>query len=123
MTTRSTRAGQQPPERRYPLARPHRLSAESLARTGGVHPDLVRRFAVLGLLDAERDATGRLWFPPGAPYQLARIQRLRAGLCLNYASIGLVLDLLDHIDHLEAELRRRPHRTPWAGARSEPPWT
>jgi hypothetical protein len=36
---------------------------------------------------------------------LARIQRLRSGLSLNYAAIGLVLDLLDRIDVLEAQVR------------------
>ena len=29
---------------------------------------------------------------------IARIQRLRAGLALNYAALGLVLDLLDRIE-------------------------
>jgi DNA-binding transcriptional MerR regulator len=88
-----------------------------VARRSGLHPDLVRRFVALGLVDAERDAAGHLVFDPTAPTVLARIQRLRSGLCLNYASIGLVLDLLDRISLLEAALRR-------AGTRSEtPPWT
>ncbi|HEY8556739.1 MAG TPA: chaperone modulator CbpM, partial [Actinomycetes bacterium] len=39
---------------------------------------------------------------------VARIQRLRTGLSLNYAAIGLVLDLLDRIDVLERDLRARP---------------
>jgi hypothetical protein len=47
-----------------------------------------------------------LWFAPGQLAVVARIQRLRAGLGLNYASIGLVLDLLDRITALEAALRR-----------------
>jgi hypothetical protein len=38
---------------------------------------------------------------------VARIQRLRSGLGLNYAAIGLVLDLLDHIEELESASRRR----------------
>jgi hypothetical protein len=37
--------------------------------------------------------------------RLARIQRLHATLSLNYAAIGLVLDLLDRIDVLEARVR------------------
>jgi DNA-binding transcriptional MerR regulator len=88
-----------------------------VARRSGLHPDLIRRFVALGLIDAERDAAGRLVFDPTAPAVLARIQRLRTGLCLNYASIGLVLDLLDRISLLEAALRG-------CGMRSEtPPWT
>ncbi len=94
-----------------------KLSLQTVARRSGVHPDLIRRFVALGLVEAERDASGGLVFEPTAPAALARVQRLRTGLCLNYASIGLVLDLLDRISLLEAALRGR-------GTRSEtPPWT
>jgi len=91
---------------RYPLAPPGRMSLTALARTARLHPELVRRYVALGLLECERDAAGQLWFPPKALSTLARIQRLRAGLSLNYAAIGLVLDLLDRIEELEAELSR-----------------
>ncbi|WP_432038855.1 chaperone modulator CbpM [Streptomyces cucumeris] len=102
---------------RFALVPVRRLSLETVARRCGLHPDLVRRFVALGLVGAERDAAGRLVFDPTAPATLARVQRLRAGLCLNYASIGLVLDLLDRIDRLETALRR-------GGTRSDqPPWT
>ncbi|MET7746104.1 chaperone modulator CbpM [Streptomyces sp. NPDC005385] len=102
---------------RYVLVAVPRLTLDAVARRSGLHPDLVRRFVALGLVDAERDAAGRLVFDLTAPAVLARIQRLRTGLCLNYASIGLVLDLLDRISLLEAALRGR-------GTRSEtPPWT
>ncbi|MDX2563004.1 chaperone modulator CbpM [Streptomyces sp. TX20-6-3] len=102
---------------RYALVPAPRLSLHAVARRSGLHPDLVRRFVALGLVDADRDAAGHLVFDPTAPTVLARIQRLRSGLCLNYASIGLVLDLLDRISLLEAALRGR-------GTRSEtPPWT
>ncbi|MEU6516168.1 chaperone modulator CbpM [Streptomyces sp. NPDC046978] len=102
---------------RYAIVPVPRLSLQTVARRSGVHPDLIRRFVALGLVEAERDASGGLVFEPTAPAALARVQRLRTGLCLNYASIGLVLDLLDRISMLEAALRR-------AGTRSEtPPWT
>ncbi|MFD5453011.1 MULTISPECIES: chaperone modulator CbpM [unclassified Streptomyces] len=105
------------PAVRYALVPVPRLSLDTVARRAGVHPDLVRRFVALGLVDAERDAAGRLVFDSAAPAVVARVQRLRSGLCLNYASIGLVLDLLDRISLLEAALRR-------AGTRSDiPPWT
>ncbi|MGV9640565.1 chaperone modulator CbpM [Streptomyces sp. NPDC003514] len=102
---------------RYPLVPVPRLALDTVARRAGVHPDLIRRFVALGLVDAERDAAGRLVFDSAAPATIARVQRLRSGLCLNYASIGLVLDLLDRISLLEAALRR-------TGTRSDiPPWT
>lgn len=101
----------------YALVPARRLTLETVASRAGLHPELVRRFVALGLVEAERDAAGRLVFSEGAPATLARVERLRTGLCLNYASIGLVLDLLDRIGRLEAALRR-------GGARSdEPPWT
>lgn len=89
----------------YPVAGPTRLSLDMFARRAGLHPELVRRFVALGLLDADRDAAGEMWFRPAALVTVARVQRLRAGLSLNYAAIGLVLDLLDRIDELEETLR------------------
>ncbi|MFE6128419.1 chaperone modulator CbpM [Streptomyces sp. NPDC056437] len=92
--------------RSYAMVPARRLSLDTVARRSGLHPDLVRRFVSLGLVEATRDARGELRFAPNAPATLARIQRLRAGLPLNYASIGLVLDLLDRITELEDALRR-----------------
>jgi len=94
----------------YPMTRPSRLSLDRFARQAGLHPQLVEKFVALGLLDAERDATGALWFRPAALVTVARVQRLRAGLSLNYAAIGLVLDLLNRIDELEAASRRTGSR-------------
>jgi hypothetical protein len=99
------------------LTRPDRLRLEEFARLAGVHPELVQRFVVLGLLEATTDDAGELWFHSGQLARLARIQRLRAGFALNYAALGLVLDLLDRIAVLEAE-RRRFGRSGGAG-----PWT
>ena len=93
---------------RYPLARPPRLGLDGFAGRAGLHPELVRRLVALGLVQATRDSAGRLWFTPAELVTVARIQRLRAGLSLNWAAIGLVLDLLDRIDVLERDLRARP---------------
>jgi chaperone modulatory protein CbpM len=103
-------------ERRYALARPYRLRLEAYARLTGVHPDLVRRLTALGLLEMTRDAEGELWFEPSQISQMARIQRLHRELNLNYASLGLIIDLLDRIAQLE-RLQRR------ARARGGDPWT
>ena len=77
-----------------------RMSLDEFARGAGIHPDLARRFVALGLVEASRDAAGNLWFRPAQLATVARVRRLRAGLSLNYAAIGLVIDLL------EAALRR-----------------
>ena len=92
---------------RYALARLPGLSIDELARRCGLHPELVRRFVALGLLPCRRDARGGLWFDPSVLATIARIQRLRTGLGLNYAGIGVVLDLLNRIDELESAARRR----------------
>lgn len=117
--TPSSRTAPKSGAARYPLARPHRLSLETTAVRAGLHPDLVRRFVALSLLDGVRDAQGRLWFDENAPAVLSRIQRLRSGLSLNYAAIGLVLDLLDQISRLETAL----HVTGRSGTGGNPRWT
>ena len=94
---------------RLPAPMP-RLPLEAFARRAGVHPELVRRFVALGLIEATRDRGGELWLDPVELARVARVQRLRAGLSLNYASIGLVLDLLDRIEELEAAVRGRNGR-------------
>ncbi|SEF24550.1 MerR HTH family regulatory protein [Amycolatopsis pretoriensis] len=90
---------------RYVLVRPARLDLETVAARTGLHPELLRRFAALGLVESTPDANGRPCFPPSTVARLARIQRLRTTLSVNYAAIGLVLDLLDRIDVLEARVR------------------
>jgi chaperone modulatory protein CbpM len=90
------------------------LDLPSFARASGLHPELVRRLVALGLLAAARDAAGELWFAPPPLAAAARLQRLRAGLGLNYSALGLVMDLLDRIAELEAALRKRtPGGRPW----------
>ena len=91
---------------RYVLVRRPGLSLDQMARRSDLHPDMVLRLVALGLLPCRRDARGELWFDPSAVAVVGRIQRLRTGLGLNYAAIGLVLDLLDRIDQLETASRR-----------------
>jgi hypothetical protein len=95
----------------YALWRPARLDLQSFAQATGTHPDLVRRLVTLGVLDAETDSAGRLWFAPAQVTAMARIQRLRAGFSLNYAAVGLVIDLLDRIAALEAAARSSSRRS------------
>ena len=99
----------------YPLTRTPgpavgRLSLSIFSHTGGVHPEMVQRLVALGILDPERDAAGNLWFARDQLLALARVRRLRAGLGVNYAALGLVIDLLDRVAALERELRVTPPR-------------
>ena len=96
--------------------RPIRLGLDPFARATNLHPVLVRRLVELGLLDATRDTHGELWFDPAQLAAAARLQRLRAAFALNYAALGLVVELLDRLADLEA-IARTPTRTnggqPW----------
>ena len=96
----------------YAIVRAARLNLEEFALLSGLHPDLIRRLVALGLIDADRDTAGELWFSRGEFAAVARVQRLRAGFALNYAAIGLVTDLLDRIALLEAALRVQAARRP-----------
>jgi DNA-binding transcriptional MerR regulator len=95
------------PSTHYVLARRPGLRLDTFARRSGLHPDTARRLVALGLLRCRPDATGELWFTPSELAVVARIQRLRTGLGLNYAAIGVVLDLLDRIEELETISRTR----------------
>ena len=88
----------------YPLAYPWRLNLEAVARSSGVHPDVVMRFVDLDLIRPLGDASGGPWFSPQAPELIARVMRLHSELSLNYAAIPLVLDLLVRVDSLERRL-------------------
>ena len=92
----------------YPLIRASRLDLDAFGRATSTHPELIRRLVALGLIDARQDPAGELWFSPGQAAALARVQRLRAGFALNYAAVGLVIELLDRIRLLEAAQRGTP---------------
>ena len=102
----------------YALSRPMRLHLDAFARATGLHPEFVRRLVDLGLLDAVPTSSGDLSFTPDQVLAAARLRRLRAGLSINYAALGLVVDLLDRIADLEAATRT--HRGPRRGG---PSWT
>jgi chaperone modulatory protein CbpM len=114
----------------FALVRPARLSMDSFCRATGLHPDLVRRLVALDLLEAIPDSPGGTGVSPGEPAELwfsrtqvaaaGRLQRLRNSFALNYAALGLVVDLLDRIAALETALRNRPRTTTATGGRS---WT
>jgi len=95
---------------RTTLTRPPRLDLDAFAQATGLHPDLTRRLVALGLLDADQDTTGALWFHPAQLTEAARIRRLRAAFTLNYASLALVCDLLDRIAALESATQHHSRR-------------
>jgi chaperone modulatory protein CbpM len=86
-----------------------------LARMAGVRTVHVRRYLEFGLLEPEQPratapepAASR--FDPTSAARVARAERLRRDLNLNYAGAVLVVELLDRIGELESRLPRSPDR-------------
>ena len=103
------------------LARYAYISLDEFGRATGLHPELVTRLVGLGLIEAMGSPVGgHPVFAPSELARVARMQRLRDGFGLNYAALGLVLDLLDRIDLLETALQ---HRRPPSGGGPNYPWT
>ena len=84
-----------------PLVPTNLLELDAFCRRTGLHPELVRRFVALGLIDPADQGDGELWFSVAQVRRTVRTQRLRNELSLNYNALGLVLDLLDRIEQLE----------------------
>lgn len=81
-----------------------------LARMAGVRIVHVRRYVEFGLLEPEepqRTASAPR-FDPASARRVARAERLRRDLDLNYAGAALVVELLERIGELEARLPRSP---------------
>jgi DNA-binding transcriptional MerR regulator len=82
------------------------INSAEAARRCGVHPGLIDRFVRLGLCEPTGwDNHGRQWlFEEDVVPLVRKIIRLRNELGINYAGIGVVLDLLGRIERLEARL-------------------
>ncbi|MET7420736.1 chaperone modulator CbpM [Dactylosporangium sp. NPDC005555] len=91
----------------FALVRAARLPLEDFASAAGLHPELVARLVTLGLVEVTAGPGGTPGFAVRELATVARIRRLHDDLTLNYAAVGVVLDLLDRIDELEDRLARR----------------
>jgi DNA-binding transcriptional MerR regulator len=83
------------------------VSVREVAEQCDIHPKLIERFVRLGLFDpVARDEQGSEWvFDPDIVPMVRKIMRLRNDLGLNYAAIGVVLDLLSRIERLEDRIQ------------------
>ena len=82
------------------------LTITEVAHSCDVHPDLVRRLVALGLLDpAGPDVDEELLFEAGTVLLLRKILRLRHDLGINYAGIGVVLELMARMERMEERIR------------------
>jgi hypothetical protein len=91
---------------RRPGSRGPLLDLDGFAREAGVHPDLVRRFVALGLVEPAGGTTAAPLFSRDAAVAVGRAARLRRDLGIGYAGAVLAAELLARIDVLERRLRR-----------------
>jgi len=78
---------------------PVELSA--IARRAGVRVSLVRHYVSFGLFEPCSEPGKAPLFQPSCAARLAKAERLRRDLGLNYAGAVLVCELLDRIRELE----------------------
>jgi len=86
-----------------PPSRAGLLTLRETARQARVHPDLLERMVDLGLIEPEQ-VSPEILFTPEAVADVGRALRLRNDLGINWAGVGLVMDLLERIGQLEREL-------------------
>lgn len=75
-----------------------------VARQAGVRIALARRYLDFGLFDPCAGTGEALLFAPTCAARLAKAERLRRDLSLNYAGAVLVCEMLDRIRELEDRL-------------------
>lgn len=82
------------------------LTLTEVASRCGVHPELVDRFVRLGLIDPLGDSVAEEFlFPMDVVPLIRKIMRLRNHLGVNYAGIGVLLELMSRIEDLELQIR------------------
>jgi hypothetical protein len=84
------------------LAAEQAVELTVVARQAGVKLVHVRRYLEFGLFEPTPSATAEApRFDPSCAARVARAERLRRDLGLNYAGAALVCELLDRISELE----------------------
>lgn len=87
------------------------LTMSEVAYHCGLHPELIERLVRLGLIDCEEPSgDGEALFPAEVIPMVRTILRLRNELGVNYAGIGVVLELMAQIESLENQVRELESR-------------
>jgi hypothetical protein len=79
------------------------LDIYEIGRFTGLHPEMIYRYYMLGLIDPWVDKP-KLLFEDNVLVRISKIKRLKSDLGVNLAGCGLVFDLLDRITELEKKL-------------------
>ena len=80
------------------------LTVDELGRIVGVHPQILQKYIIYGLIDPKVEKPEPL-FEETIIARVHKIERLKADLGINMAGCGLVLDLLERIAELEEQVR------------------
>jgi len=89
---------------RLPLQAEVQLSLRDLAVACGISATRAARLVRLGLVEPQPDAPDR--FSSATAARLRRMLRLRADLGVNFAGAAIIVDLVERLERLEAELTR-----------------
>ena len=90
-----------------------RYTLTEVAYRAGLHPELIDRFIRLGLIEfSERTDDGELLFESEVIPLIRRILRLRNELGVNYAGVGVILELMSRLEALEARVRELENLAP-----------
>ncbi len=89
------------------------LTISEVASRCGVHPELIERFVRLGLIDpVEERLDEQFYFRVEVIPLVRKILRLRNHLGVNYAGVGVILELMMRIEELEGRIRELEGRLP-----------
>ena len=80
------------------------LSLGDLAVACGISATRVRRLVQLGVVEPEREAPDR--FSSATAVRLRRMLRLHADLGVNFPGAAIIVDLMERLERLDAELSR-----------------
>ena len=95
-------SGRRTPRARDAVAVEQPIELGVLARQAGVRVTLVRQYLAFGLLEPSGGTSRAPLFEPSSAARVAKAERLRRDLGLNYAGAVLVCELLDRIRELES---------------------
>lgn len=76
---------------------------EVIAELAGTAPDVVIRYQEMGFISAVEEST----FDTAALHRLRRIEHLRESYEMNTQGLKMMLHLLDEVERLQQERRRR----------------
>lgn len=87
------------------------MELREVAHRCGIHPEMVKRLVSLGLIDYEETRPGGVvLFRHEVVPTIRRILRLRNELGVNYAGVGVILELMSRIEALEQQIRELESR-------------